>query len=363
MKRKQNKVYYDVADDLKAYPDAWVYCVIGGRNTGKTYGGLKHFLTQDEPIVFTKRTNDDVDLLCAGNTFGRKGSDAEVDFSPYKSINRDLGTKVKAYKIQTGRGGFYKTSEGEAVGSPVSYLVSLNAVHKVKGFDMSDAKAIIVDEFIPQPWERVSKNEGLQVLELYKTVSRDRVLRGEEELKLILFANAVSIWSPITDTLKLSDVLADMVKRGRETWYDPERRMFIRILKTSDRMINTEADTGLYKAMHNTPWGRMAYNNDFAYNDFSKVKKIALKGYRGVCSVAHSGDMWYLYVNDDGIYYMSKSRHGVGLHYDLSVEFDQKAFYLDQVIDIVEAAINGRAFFETYGMYDMIANYKRRFKT
>ena len=179
MKRKQNKVYYDVADDLKAYPDAWVYCVIGGRNTGKTYGGLKHFLTQDEPIVFTKRTNDDVDLLCAGNTFGRKGSDAEVDFSPYKSINRDLGTKVKAYKIQTGRGGFYKTSEGEAVGSPVSYLVSLNAVHKVKGFDMSDAKAIIVDEFIPQPWERVSKNEGLQVLELYKTVSRDRVLRGE----------------------------------------------------------------------------------------------------------------------------------------------------------------------------------------
>lgn len=361
-KRKKTKLYYEVKDDLAAYPEAWCYAVVGGRNTGKTYGGLRYFYEEHKPIVFTKRTNDDIDLLCAGHTLGKQGGEAEVDFSPYKSINRDLGTHVMAYKIQTGLGGFYNTADGSAVGAPVSYLVSLNAVHKVKGFDLSESEAMIVDEFIPQPWERVNRSEGIQMLELYKTISRDRVLRGRGELKLILFANAVNIWSPITDTLKISDVIADMVRRGQEVRYDKARGIFIRILKTGAEMMDAEENTGLYRAMHDTPWGRMAFNNDFAYNDFTKVKKIPLKGYKGLCSVAKGGDVWYLYYNDDGNYYMCMSRHDLGNHYDLSVEMEQKAFYYDVVIDVLNAAIDGRAWFEAYGMYDLIANYKRRYQ-
>ena len=32
------KYYYNIFDDIKAYPDAWAYMIIGGRSTGKTYG-------------------------------------------------------------------------------------------------------------------------------------------------------------------------------------------------------------------------------------------------------------------------------------------------------------------------------------
>ena len=34
--KKSKKYYYDIEDDLREYPDAWCYIVVGGRNTGKT---------------------------------------------------------------------------------------------------------------------------------------------------------------------------------------------------------------------------------------------------------------------------------------------------------------------------------------
>lgn len=364
MKQKQRneETYYNIRNDMEAYPDAWCYAVIGGRNTGKTYGGLTTFLDKKEPIVYTKRTNEDVDVICAGNNLGQRAGSADVDFSPYKSINRDKGTNIKGYKIRTGLGGFYETRDGEASGLPVSYLVSLNAVNKVKGFDLSDAVALLFDEFAPQPWERVSRNEGEQLLELYKTVSRDRVLRGRPELKLILFANAVNVWTPTTDVLEITDVIAEMYVKGREVYYDEKRGIFIRILNTSRKMMAAEESTKMYQALSETRWGRMAFGNEFGYNDFSHVRKVALKGYRGRCTLVVKGKPWYIYVNEDGSYYCCKSRHDLGQTYDLEIETQQKAFYLDVVIDVLNAAIDRQAYFETYGMYDLFINFKRRYK-
>ena len=360
--QKNDFAYYQVENDLKAYPDAWCYAIVGGRNTGKTYGGLSYFMKEKQPITYCKRTNEDVDVICSGNNLGQKAGSAEVDFSPYKSINRDKGTNVKAYKIRSGLGGFYNTKDGEASGLPVSYLVSLNAVQKIKGFDLSDSEALMFDEFIPQPWERISRNEGEQLMDLYKTIARDRVLRGRGELKLILFANAVNVWNPTCDILELTDTIAEMSMKGREVYYDKERGIFIRILKTSRTMMDAESETGMYKAMSGTKWGRMAFGNEFGYNDFSKVKKMALKGFRGVASVAVKGKPWYIYYNDEKGWYVCKSRHDRGKCYDLDVEYDQKAFYLDIVIDVMNAGLDGLAWFETYAMYDLFTNFKRRYQ-
>ncbi len=48
--------------------------------------------------------------------------------------------------------------------------------------------------------------------------------------------------------------------------------------------------------------------------------------------------------------------------YNLKVENDQKAFYIDWVLDLEEASINNRMIFEQYTMYDLIMNYKSFFK-
>ena len=359
--KKTKKTYYEVKDDLNKYPGAWCYIVIGGRNTGKTYGSLKYYLEKRLPIVFVKRTNEDVDLLCSGNRLGEKKKDYKIDLSPYKSINRDLGTNITAYKIGNGIGGFYMAGEEGASGAPVGYLLSLNAIHKYKGFDLSECHAIVFDEFIPQRWERTNKNEGVQIMELYKTVARDRELRGLPELKLICLANAVDVFNYTCEVLEITDTISEMALRKIETKYIEERGIFIRLLETPPNMIEKEKESGIYRAMGSTSWGRMAFDNDFAYNDFTLVKKMSLKGYSPRVMLTYKEKMFYIYYNNE-CYYITGSRGKCQSCYDLDTETGSKAFYIDYGIMLINAAINGRCYFEKYSFYDLIMNYKKRFK-
>ena len=354
-------MYYDIREDLKAYPEAWAYLIVGGRNTGKTYGTLKYHLEEKLTTCFLKRTNKDVDLLCLGHRLGEKSGNYEVDLSPYKSINRDLGTNVLAYKIDDGLGAFYQDVDGTPAGKPIAYLMSLNAVHKYKGFDMSECYSITFDEFIPQNYERVSTKEGEQLMELYKTIARDRVERGREELKLICLANAVNVFNYTFDVLEVTDVVAEMSIKHQSALYMEERGIFIRLLETSEDMLNIEKKTGIYRAMGGTAWGRMAFGNEFAYNDFSNIKRVSLKNYKPLIELNYRSKVFYIYVGPTS-YYMTTAKNKCPFVYNLDKEMDQRRFYYEHLLDLVNASIEGRMFFDTYSMYDLIVNYKKRFK-
>ncbi len=354
-------IYYNIEDDIKAYPDAWCYAIVGGRNTGKTYGTLKYHLLEKLTTCFLKRTNKDVDLLCLGHRLGEKSGNYEVDLSPYKSINRDLGTHVMAYKIDDGLGAFYEDVDGSPSGKPKSYLLSLNAVHKYKGFDLSECYSITFDEFIPQNYERVSSKEGEQLMELYKTVARDRVERGKEELKLFLLANAVNVFNYTFDVLEITDVVAEMSIKHQHALYIEDRGIFIRLLETPEEMMQYEKQTGIYRAMGGTAWGRMAFGNEFAYNDFSNIKRVSLKNYKPLIELNYKSKTFYIYVGNSG-YYMTTCKNKMPFVYDLDKEMDQRRFYYEQCIDLLNASIEGRMYFDTYSMYDLIVNYKKRFK-
>ena len=354
-------MYYNIEDDIKAYPDAWCYAIVGGRNTGKTYGTLKYHLLEKLTTCFLKRTNKDVDLLCLGHRLGEKSGNYEVDLSPYKSINRDLGTHVMAYKIDDGLGAFYEDVDGSPSGKPKSYLLSLNAVHKYKGFDLSECYSITFDEFIPQNYERVSSKEGEQLMELYKTVARDRVERGKEELKLFLLANAVNVFNYTFDVLEITDVVAEMNIKHQHSLYIEDRGIFIRLLETPEEMMQYEKQTGIYRAMGATAWGRMAFGNEFAYNDFSNIKRVSLKNYKPLIELNYRSKTFYIYVGNSG-YYMTTCKNKMPFVYDLDKEMDQRRFYYEQCIDLLNASIEGRMYFDTYSMYDLIVNYKKRFK-
>lgn len=360
---KKTTTYYNVADDIEAYPEAWCFIIVGGRNTGKTYSGIKWNKDNNLRHVFLKRTNQDVKLLCSGNQLGGKSANYEIDLSPYKSINRDMGTNIKAFKIDEGLGAFYNTDdEGGAAGAPEGYLLSLSAVHKYKGFDLSDCADIIWDEFKPQPWERVSRSEGEQLMELYKTVARDRALRGKPELKLFCFANAVNVFDYTSEILEVTDIIADMSINHIETKYLEDRRIFIRILETSEEMMEAERKTGIYQAMGNTAWGRVAFGNEFAYNDFSNIGRISLKGYRPVAELIYKGKPCYIYRKEGNKYYVCNAKAPCKKTYNIDKEMDRIAFYLDLGLTIRSACIDGLCVFEKYSMYDLIVNYKKRFK-
>lgn len=360
--------YYNVFDDIEAYPDAWCYCAVGGRNTGKTYGGLKGCYERHEKFVFTKRTDKDVDLLCSGTgQIGTKKNKYGMDVSPFVSINRDLGTNIKPFKMFDGFGGFWecgRLDNGDLVPSddPIGRLCSLNAVAKFAGFDMSDANYLIMDEFIPRPWEVVKRLEGDMLMELYKTVSRDRIHRGRPPLKLLMFANPVNVACPITNTLEITDTIANMDVNNIEKCYLEERGIFIHKLRNSEDFNAVEMNDPVYKGMKDTAWGQMAFENHFSYNDFSNLGKRQMKAFKPVCSFTYKMKDYYIY-QCNGDYVMTFSRFNAQKpHYDLKRETEQKRFYYDYALDLRNESIEGKMIFETYTMYDLITNYHKIFQ-
>ena len=347
--------YYDIRDDLKAFPDAWCYLVWSKRGPGKTYSTLRMCIEDKKKFVFLKRTKEDIDLLCASK------KNVNFDLSPFVPLNRDFGWKIKPVKIQKGIAGFYWCNdEGEPCGDPVGYCVALSAAADVKGFDLSECDFLIFDEFIPKAYEIVKRNEGDALLDIYMTVSRDRITRGRGELKLICLANATSINNPTFDILDVTDVVADMDIYDKEFTYQEERKIMMHFIHMNADDL-PEEKTGIEIAMSGTAWAEMSFGGKFAYNDFSPVKHQRMKGYAPFVSYIYKKKHVFIY-RKDGYYYATYARNNKCPVFNLSRENEQKRFFNDYVWDLREACIEDKMQFTHYTMYDLIMNYKKIFK-
>lgn len=116
---------------------------------------------------------------------GNTSLDSDEDLSPFAPLNRDYGYNIYPFIISSkGLAAFYHgqiNDKGklEPVGEILGFILAVSAVSRFKGFSMDMADIMIFDEFIPKPWERVNRKEGDAVLDMYMTVSRDR-LKGED---------------------------------------------------------------------------------------------------------------------------------------------------------------------------------------
>lgn len=352
--------YYHLLKDLVNFPQAWCVVVWSRRGPGKTYSGLWTHVSQDIPIIYMKRTVEDV------NTISSNSNTHNIDLCPYAPINRDKLTDIQPISISKGLGAFYKHLDGEAVGDPISYIMALNKIKSVKGFEASRCKWIMLDEFIPQIGERINHREGEQLLDLYMTVLRDKVSRGDEELKLILFANAEDISTPITRELEIIDDMAKLNTSGDNNILFLEDRGILLHHIVPDEVPAVKMQDnqlGIYKAMKNTAWGRKTFEGEFANNDFSNVCNVSLKGMRGFIHLKYKAHNYYIYLKDEtGVFYMCESTtHHYEFDYDLSLENDQKRFYEEVYFTLRDACINDRFKFKAYSMYDLIINYKKYF--
>lgn len=355
--------YYNFEDDLNKVPEAFCYVIFGGRNTGKTYSTLKTAKQNKIPFAYIKRTKEDVKLLCAGNNTQKKSA-ASMDLSPFKSLNRDMGWNVRAFQVFDGLGAFYNCNdENQPEGQPIGYLLALSMVSKYKGFDMSEVDWLIFDEFVPKIYDRVLRSEGESVLDLYKTVGRDREHRGKEALKLICLANADNAASPLTNTLEITDDIVKMSIQKEAENYNKAREIYIHRLIDNKSFKEKEAESKIYKAMAGTAWAKMALDNDFGFNDFSNVGIINLKHCKPYVSFTFKNKKYYIYVNDEtGIFQVTLKQFTKQVeHYDLKLENDQKLFY-DIVVMLKVACAEHRVIFEDYSLYDLFMNYSKNFK-
>lgn len=346
--------YYHLHDDLERYPDAWCFVVWSRRGPGKTYSALRYAYEEQIPICYMKRTIADVETVC-----GMRGG---IDLSPYVPINRDGHYHITSQLLYNGIGGFYDQvdDDGKISGPPFSYIVALNALKTVKGFDLSICDWMLLDEFIPQLGEVVRHKEGEMLLDMYMTISRDRQKRGRGDLKLILFANAENISTPVTYELDIVDDMIDLTASGKTHLYIEDRGIMLHHITEEEIPIREEEKTGIYKAMAGTAWGAKAFGGDFANNDFSNVGKINMKNYQPVVSWRYKGKYTYVYRREDKLYFTS-SRNDVAEVYDLDRENDQKRFYIDWVLYLRQECIQNKCVFKSYTMYDILINYKRFF--
>lgn len=230
----------------------------------------------------------------------------------------------------------------------------------MKGIGIDECDWMIFDEFIPQPWDRINRKEGEQILDLYVTQNRDREHRGIEEVKLIALANATSINNKLMETLELTDIVAEMTTKGIEYFYDEKRFIMVHLLANADDFYKNESNTKIFNAMAGTKWHNVVYENTFAYDDFNSVDFKSLKGYKCIISLKHKEHMFFIYRKNE-LYYMCESK-GNGKYYDLNTENDQKRFFNDYIMKLREKTINKQMFYSKFSMYDLIINYKNYFK-
>lgn len=339
------KVYFNIEDDIMKYPDAWLYVAYSPRGAGKTYGFFDYAIRSKQQFLYLKRTQVDIELL------------SREDFAPFKPLNRDKGYNITTAKIYDGILRVLKDDE------IIGYCMAMSAIHKYKGFDLSNIKLMCLDEFIPQLTERVNRKEGELLLDLYMTVSRDREERGENPLKLFLFANATELFCPITDTLDIVDDIAKLNVSNlfdEEYMYLEERKILLHKISYS---IGANENTAIFAGMKGTQWAEMAFGGEFSYNDFSKVKKIPLSGFVPYVEVIYHRKSFYIYQHkQNGLFYMTDSKGRCEYIYDLEIESDQTAFFETWCNLLQREITDGNMFFKSYTMYNLIRNYRKIYK-
>ena len=354
-----NDGYYHFRKDLEDYPNAGMYVVWSRRGEGKTYSFLRYCIDTGSFFVYMKRTNDDVDMLCTGTA----DPELRVDLDPFVPLNRDFGWNIKPKQIKKGMGAFYEyNDEGEPVGAPLGVVISLNSVKSVKGIDLSSARFICFDEFIPQATEIVRRSEGTAFLDFTMTAIRDKVKRGQR-LQLVLFANAEDISTPVTNAYELVDDMAELSFRKESHYYNVSRRILLHhITQKEIPLCAAELDSDLFVMMQGTAWAQKAFFGDFANNDFSNIRQMSIKNMKCLHKVIYKNKSYYIYMRpSDNMHYMCYSAGPYTWEWNLNKENHQKLFWIEHGQELRVNCIEDKMKFQKYTMYDLIVNYKKFF--
>lgn len=273
--------------------------IVGGRATGKTYTSLETVKEDGIKFIYMRRTQSQADMI------------NKPEFSPFKSLNVDHGWTIGSATLSKYNAGFYETKETEdggrqCVGSPIGYTCALSTISNMRGFDASDVRLLIYDEFIPEKHERPIKNEGAAFLNAYETINRNRELKGEKPLQVLCLANANDLANPIFLELGLVRKAEQMRRKGQEISIDKERGVGLFILDKSP-ISAQKRNTALYKLSRGSEFSRMSLENDFANEDIGRIKTQPLGEFRPVVTV---GEITVYKHKSRGEYYVSTHKAG-----------------------------------------------------
>ena len=247
----------------------FIKCLIGGRGIGKTYGVLDYSYHKREKFIYMRMTQTESDLVL------------QDDFNPFKSLNNDKRIDVHCERLNKYIGVFYE--EIESVKHVIGYSMSLSCVSKIRGFDASECKRIIFDEFIEEAHCKKLKSSGLALLNAYETINRNRELKGEKPCELWLLSNANTVDSDILLELNILP-LHDKIKKSIA--FDDN---ILLIEPEASPISFKKSQTGIYKLSKS--FNKMSLDNQFVGHYEGNIKSMSL----------NNSALWIIY-NDLSFY-------------------------------------------------------------
>ena len=248
--------------------------IIGKRQVGKTYNILKLMLDENRDFIYMRRVRTELDMLKKNHN------------SPFEGIHGYEG-RVLFESEGEYSAGIYRYDENEdgtELKTRIGMGVALSTVGNIRSahFNSTD---LIFDEFIPEEHVFKIKNEGGAFLNAQITISGNRELEGKPPLKCWLLANSNDLNNRVLDALKITDIVERMSLRDEEFRMIKERSLMI-ILPSSEQIIEKRKQTALYQLIGgDSKFSRMAYGNEFAYNDRTDVANRPIMEYNPLVTI------------------------------------------------------------------------------
>ena len=247
----------------------YILC-IGGRQVGKTYGTLQMMLNENKRFILMRRTQTESDFISNGT------------INPFIPIDKNVSIKkASQYHSEIFRD---QGDEKEKIG----IALALSSVAKIRGFDGSLYTDLIFDEFIPERHIQKIKNEGDAFLNAIVTISGNRELEDKKPLRVWLLANSNNLAAPILQALNITDKIEEMKRKEQELSILPERSTIIVLPKSDEILKQRQKKSTLLKAIRGeSSFTKMAFKNEFSYNDTTGVKQnVNLGEYRYLTTAA-----------------------------------------------------------------------------
>lgn len=274
--------------------------IVGKRQVGKTYGVLKLMLDDDRRFILMRRVRPELDMLCK-----------DVN-SPFEKIPCDGLVKMRKESEYTAAiekivESFNDDDEAHEEKIRIGTGMTLTGAGNIRGFNGDIFSDLILDEFIPEEQVYKVRNEGDAFLNAYVTISGNRELEGRKPLKVWLLSNSNNLNSRILEALHITDVVEKMSLRGEESRILKNRGIMV-LLPESKAVTEKRKKTALYKAIGgDSKFSKMAFENEFAYNDYTDVMIKPLQEYNPIITIGRI--TIHLHKNEKTLYVTDKVKY------------------------------------------------------
>lgn len=257
---------YPNVKELIDLPTPYIYGV-GARQIGKTYSLLQELVKSGIMFAYVRRTDKIIDMVCG------------EAFNVFKELNSANHWDIHAKK----ENGIYtwidkNFTDDSNLWRVVGYSFAMLSVSNFRGFGATDIDVVFYDEFITEIHERRVRGEFDAFMNAYSSINRNRELFGRKPLKFICMANSNNLASPILMGAGLIETYEKMLRTGKE--YTIDYRRGITCINYANSPISQKLkETALYKATKGSDFAAMAFENEFAYNDYSFIENRPLIEY------------------------------------------------------------------------------------